>query len=699
MNVHAFRNRSGVFAAVFGALLAASSASGQTPAPPPPATPAAAPAAASSWRGLDPADMDPTAQACRDFYQYADGGWMKKNPIPPEYPVWGSFSELEERNRESLHQILERASKNRAARTGTDEQKIGDFYASCMDETEIELHGITPLAPELERIARIQNLAQLQAEIATLQTIGVNVAFQFGSEQDRKKSTDVIASAAQGGLGLPDRDYYTKTDDASKKIREQYVAHVTKMFQLLGDEPAKAAAEARAVLDLETKLAAASMTRVERRNPDATYNRMDAARLKTLTPHFDWTVYFRDVGSNPPPAAVNVQQPKFFQALDRNLSAIPIADWRTYLRWQFIAAVAPALPARFVDEDFDFNQRILQGTEKILPRWKRCVDATDALLGFALGKAYVAEFFPPEAKERADRMVHNLVAALRDDLATLPWMGAATRKAALAKLDAFMPKIGYPDKWRDYSELALDRASYVVNSMKATRFEWNRDVAKIGKPVDRTEWQMSPPTVNAYYNPLLNEIVFPAGILQPPFFDAKADDAVNYGGIGAVIGHEMTHGFDDQGRKFDALGNLKEWWTPQDLKNYEARAACVEKQFSGYVFEGDQHLNGKLVLGESIADLGGLAIAHRAYAKSLQGKPKPAPIDGLTDEQRFFLSWARIWATNERPEFARLIVNTNPHPLGRFRAAGPASNLPAFAAAFGCKTGEPMVRAERCEIW
>ena len=474
---------------------------------------------------------------------------------------------------------------------------------------------------------------------------------------------------------------------------------MTKMFELAGDDPQVAEAEASTVLALETKLAEPAMTRVERRDPDATYNRMDAARLKALTPNFDWTAYFQDAGTATTPAAVNVQQPKFFEAMNGLLKSVPLPDWRTYLRWQLLAASAPALSAKFVDEDFEFNQHVLQGTEKNLSRWKRCVDAVDGQIGFALGRVYVQKNFPPEAKARADRMVQNLIAALRDDLRSLPWMGEETRKAAIAKLDAFMPKIGYPDKWRDYSALDIDRGALATNSMKATRFEWLRDLAKIGKPVDRTEWQMTPPTVNAYYNPLLNEIVFPAGILQPPFFDPNADDAVNYGGIGAVIGHEMTHGFDDQGRKFDAQGNLKDWWTPQDQKNYETRSECVEKQFGGYVYEGDQHLNGKLVLGESTADLGGLTIAYRAYQQSLEGRPKPAPIDGLTDDQRFFLSWARVWASNERPEFARLIVNTNPHPLDRFRVIGPMSNMPAFARAFSCKAGDPMVRAQICQIW
>ena len=654
------------------------------------------PAAAA---GLDPSDLDRAAAACQDLYRYADGGWLKKNPIPPEYSSWGTFNELAERNREVLHRILERTAKDRSAKKGSDEQKIGDFYASCMDEAAIEAQGIRPLQPELDRIARIANLQDLQTEVARLQTSGVNALFQFGSEQDRKKSTDVIATAAQGGLGLPDRDYYTKTDDASKKIREQYVAHVVKMFRLLGENAARAAADAATVMAIETKLAEASMTNVELRDPDATYNRMEPAELKSLTPNFNWTAYFRDIEAPPALSALNIQQPKFFQALDRQLAAVPLSDWKTYLRWQLLSTAAPALSSKFVDEDFDFNQRILEGTEKNLPRWKRCVRATDGQIGFALGQIYVRENFPPEAKARADRMVRNLIAALRDDLATLPWMGEETRKAALAKLDAFNPKIGYPDRWRDYSALEIDRGAYVLNAMRATRFEWARDLAKVGRPVDRTDWGMTPPTVNAYYNPLLNEIVFPAGILQPPFFDARADDAVNYGGMGAVIGHEMTHGFDDSGRKFDAQGNLKNWWTDQDLKNYEDRATCVEKQFDAYKFEGDLHLNGKLVLGESIADLGGVAIAYRAYQKSLEGRARPAPIDGLTDDQRFFLNWARVWATNDRPEFARLIVNTNPHPLGRFRAIGAASNMPEFARAFACKPGDPMVRAERCLIW
>jgi putative endopeptidase len=647
--------------------------------------------------GFAPPDMDTSASACRDFYHYAVGGWLKKNPVPADYPSWGAFDELAERNREALHQILERLARIPGP-AGSDERKLGDFYGSCMDEAAIEGQGIKPLAPELRRIATITTLPQLEAEISRLQTYGVNAIFQFGSEQDRKHSEDVIAAAAQGGLGLPERDYYTKTDKESKQLRAKYVSHVARLLALAGEKKGNAAAHARTVLAFETKLAEASMTPIEQRDPIATFNKMSAAELSKLTPNFSWNTYFKTTGA-PAGVPVNVQQPKFFQAFSKQLTGQPLSAWKTYLKWQLLNAGAPYLSKAFVDEDFDFNERTLQGTQEIRPRWKRCVSATDQALGFALGRLYVAEYFPPESKARMDQLVRNLIAALSEDLASLPWMGQATRKAALEKLEAFTPKIGYPDKWRDYSALEVDRGAYVTNVMAGTLFEFRRDLGKIGKPVDRTEWGMTPPTVNAYYNPLKNEIVFPAGILQPPFFDGNADDALNYGGIGAVIGHEMTHGFDDQGRKFDAKGNLTDWWTKEDASRYEERAACVEKQFSAYEVEPGLHEKGKLVLGESIADLGGLSIAYRAFRKSLEGRPEPAPIDGLTADQRFFLSWARVWATNDRPEFARLMVNTNPHPLDRFRAVGAPSNLPEFAKAFSCKAGDPMVRAEACRIW
>ena len=585
-----------------------------------------------------------------------------------------------------------------AAPAGSEERKLGDFWAACMDETAIEAQGVEPLRPELERIDKIASSADVQAEIARLQTLGANVLFVFRSEPDRRNVEEVIAAAFQGGLGLPDRDYYVKTDAESKQLRERYRTHVAKILELGGDPPARATARAASVLAFETKLAEASMTRVEQRDPDKTYHRVGAADLAKKTPHFSWKSYYANVGI-PEPAAVNLAQPAFFEAADRLLADTPLDDWKTYLRWQLLSAAAPFLSSKFVDEDFDFNGRTLEGTPENLPRWKRCVAATDDALGMALGKIYVREHFPPEAKRRADEMVRNMIAALADDLKTLSWMSEPTRKAALEKLAAFRTKIGHPDRWRDYASYEVTRGPYVSNAMAGAAFERRRDLAKIGKPLDREDWEMTPPAVNAYYQPQQNEIVFPAGILQPPFFDAEADDAVNYGAIGAVIGHEMTHGFDDEGRKFDARGNLKDWWTEDDARKYEERAACVEKQFSGYVVEKDLHVNGKLVLGESIADLGGLKIAYNAYRKSLAGRPEPEPIGGFSADQRFFLGFARVWATNDRPEFARLMTTINPHPLDRFRAIGAPSNLPEFARAFGCKSGDPMVRSERCAIW
>ena len=651
-------------------------------------------------KAFDLSMLDRNAKACVNFYQFSDGNWVKNNPAPPEYPWWGTVPELRVHNQEVLHQILERATNDRNAAQGSTLQKIGDFYASCMDTKAIDAAGSKPLDPEFKSIDGIHNLAELQAEVALLQGDGVNVLFGFGSTQDEKNSTQVIAGAYQGGLGLPDRDYYTKTDAKSKKLREEYVAHVQKMFELLGDSSQTAASEAKTVMSIETRLAKASMTRVERRDPEKTYHKMEIGQLGALTPNFVWSDYFQQVGHSHI-SAVDVAQPEFFKAVNQLLKSVPLADWKVYLRWHLLHAAAPALSSNFVQANFDFYGRILHGTKKNLPRWQRCVQATDKELGFALGKVYVEKYFPPEAKARAEKLVQNLIAALRDDLKTLPWMDAKTRKAALAKLDAFMPKIGYPDKWRDYSAYHVTRASYVKNVLDGNVFEFHRDLNKIGKPVDRHEWGMTPPTVNAYYNPLKNEIVFPAGILQPPFFDPKGDAATNYGHIGTVIGHEMTHGFDDEGRKFDAHGNLKNWWTPESLRNFNKRAQCIEKQFDSYVGVGNVHENGKLVLGESIADLGGLTLAYRAYQKSLEGKPAPKDIDGFTPDQRFFIAYAQNWASNMTPQFARLLLNVDPHPLPRFRANGPLSNMSAFAKAFGCKAGDPMVRPpnEHCQIW
>jgi len=647
--------------------------------------------------GFDTANLDKTCKPCDDFFQFAMGGWMKNNPIPPEYSSWGSFTVLADKNQQALRQILEAAEKS-AAPAGSNEKKVGDFYASCMDTAAIESAGTKPIGSMLQRVAEIKSAKDLPALAAQLQQQGISVMFRFTSNQDAKDSTQVIATALQGGLGLPERDYYLRDDEKSKKMRDDYTKHVAKMFELLGDSADKSAAEAAIVLNLETSLAKASMSNVDLRDPNKTYHRMKMAEAQSLTPDLSWEAYLKNAG-HPGVAEMNVAQPEFFKALDAQLTSMPLDDWKMYFRWHALEAAAPALPEKFVDEDFDFRGRILTGAKQIQPRWKRCVQATDRGLGEALGQVYVQKYFPPEAKAHALEMVHNLIAALRDDLKTLPWMGPETRAQATAKLEAFAVKIGYPDKWRDYSALKIDRASYLQNQQRASAFEFQRRLNKIGKPVDRGEWGMTPPTVNAYNNSSMNEIVFPAGIMQPPFYDPKADDAVNYGGMGAVIGHEITHGFDDHGSQFDAKGNLKDWWTPEDQKNFKERAQCVSEQFDGYVVDGDLHENGKLVLGESIADLGGLTISYAAYEKSLQGKPRPPEKDGFTPEQQFFLGWAQVWGANERLEYARLMANTNPHPLPRFRGNGPLSNMAEFAQAFTCKKGDPMVREKTCKIW
>jgi predicted metalloendopeptidase len=655
------------------------------------------PAADSGSWGFDTANLDKTCKPCDDFYQFAMGGWMKANPVPPAYSTWGSFSQLLDKNQQNLRQILETSEKQQAT-AGSNEQKIGDFYASCMDTAAIDESGTKPIDAELAKIAAMKNGADLQSEAAKLQEEGVGVLFRFGANQDAKDSTQVVGSAFQGGLGLPEREYYLKQDDKSKTLRDAYVKHVARMFELLGDSGDVSSAEAATVLQIETTLAKASMKNTDLRDPEKTYHRMKMADLQALTPDFNWESYFRLL-NHPELKEINVGQPEFFKALDAQLTATPLADWKTYYRWHLVNSTASQLPQKFVDEEFEFRGKTLTGAKEIQPRWKRCTQATDRALGEALGQVYVQKYFPPEAKAHALVMVHNLISALHDDLQTLSWMSPETRAQATAKLEAFAVKIGYTDKWRDYSALKIDRVSYLTNQRRASSFEFQRRLSKIGKPVDRTEWGMTPPTVNAYNNSSMNEIVFPAGILQPPFYDPKADDAVNYGGMGAVIGHEITHGFDDHGCQFDGRGDLKNWWTQDDLKNFKERAACVQSQFDGYVVEGDLHENGKLVLGESIADLGGLAISYAAYEKSLEGKPRPPDKDGFTPEQRFFLGWAQVWGANDRPEYERLMANTNPHPLPRFRGNGPLSNMAEFAKAFGCKKGDPMVREQVCKIW
>jgi len=648
--------------------------------------------------GFDFANLDRSASACADFNQFANGGWIAKNPIPGAYSVWGRFTQLDEQNTNVLHQILDDLLKKK--NLSGNEEKIADFYGSCMDEQKIEAEGAKPLESEMQRINQITDQLSLQDEIARFHAHRIPALFGFGAAQDFKDSTTIIAQAVQGGLGLPDRDYYLTDDAKSKQTRDEYMKHVARTFELVGDPADRSAAEADTVMKIETRLAEISATRIQRRKPEANYHPMLKHELIEMTPDFDWSRYFRGIGL-PEIAKVNVGQPDFFKGADKLLVSIPVDDWKTYLRWHLVNAASNTLSAKFVEESFSFNGKYMLGTKEMLPRWKRCVASTDRALGEALGELYVKKTFTPQAKLRAQTMVKNLIEALRDDLTTLSWMSNETRTRAIAKLEAFTRKIGFPDKWRNYEALTVGKGPYYNNAVSAGEFDFKRNLGKIGKPIDRTEWGMSPPTVNAYYNPSMNEVVFPAGILQPPFYDPKADDAFNYGGIGAVIGHEMTHGFDDQGAKFDSNGNLVMWWTPDDFKKFSDRTNCVVNQFNGFEVEPGLHQKGELVVGESVADLGGLTVAYAAYQKSLQGKPRPKNINGFTPEQRFFLGWAQIWAQNIRPEAARLRNATDPHPLGRFRVNGPLSNMPAFAQAYQCKDGDAMVRPtdRRCQIW
>jgi putative endopeptidase len=632
--------------------------------------------------GLDLSDLDTSVNPCQDFYSYVNGKWIAATTIPPEYTRWGSFEQLHERNLAVLHGILDAAAADTKAKPDSVEGKVGRFYRVGMDTDKIEADGAKPLAPEFAGIAAVHDALSLQDEMAHLQRIGVGTVWGVGAGQDAAHSDRVILGLRQGGLSLPDRDYYLKDDDATKAIRTAYVGHISKMFQLLGDAPADADAEAQKVLALETQFAQVSLSRVERRDPKATYHPMTLAQVQSSAPGIDWDRYFAAIGVKNP-GTIDLSMPKFFAAVGPMMSSVPMDDWKTYLRWRLISTEAGKLSSPFVNERFRFFGQTLSGAKELPPRWKQVEAATDGALGEDLGQLYVVRAFSPQAKARALAMVLNLKASLRDRIQTVDWMGPDTKKEALAKLDRLTIKVGYPDKWRDYSKFKVDAGTYVGNSMESSEYEFQRDLDKLGKPVDRTEWGMTPPTVNAYYNPAMNEIVFPAGILQPPFFDAKADDAVNYGGIGAVIGHEMTHGFDDQGRQFDSHGNLRDWWTAADAKNFSTRAQGIIAQYSGYEPLPELHLNGNLTIGENIADIGGVKIAYLALEKALGDKPR-TPIDGFTPEQRFFLAFAHIWRETARPEAVRLGVATDPHSPGRFRVTGVLADTPEFKQAFHC---------------
>ena len=647
---------------------------------------------------FDIARMDTSAQACDNFFEYANGTWVKNLEIPADRSRFGSFDILDDTNRNVLKTVLESAAQNTKAAQGSDEQLVGDFYASCMNEAAVEAAGAKPLKPYFKEIDKIKDVREISRVVARLHEEGVPAVFRFGAGPDIKNSTVNIASSSQGGLSLPNRDYYTKDDPKSQEIRSKFVQYMTNMFALVGEDAAEAKADADVVMQIQTRLAKASKAPIELRNPEARYNKISFADAQNLTPNFDWNAYVKERGA-PGFTEINIGQADFFKEVNQMLTDVPLEQWKTYLRWMTINDAAPSLSKKFVDENFDFYGRTLTGAKEQQPRWRRCTAVVDGTVGEALGQAYVKRAFTPEAKARMDALINNLFAAYQERLSQLDWMSPETRQKALEKLNAYQRKIGYPDKLRGYAGLKVDRKSYFKNAVRASEFEISRDLQDIGKPVDKTRWGMTPPNVNAYYSPVTNEIVFPAGILQPPFFNANADDAINYGAIGAVIGHEITHGFDDQGSKFDAQGNFKSWWTESDRKQFEQKADCVANQFSSYEVLPGLNMQGKLTLGENIADLGGLTMAYKAYQKSLEGKPRPENIDGFTPEQRFFLGYAQVWAGKSRDEATRQQVATDPHAIGRFRVNGPLSNLPIFAEAFQCKTGDKMVRDERCQIW
>ncbi len=645
-------------------------------------------------RSFDTSAMDKTVDPCTDFYEFACGGWRKANPIPNDRGGYSRFAELDDNNHLVLRDILEKAAANDPKRDATD-QKIGDYYASCMDEAAINKTGLKAMKPKLDKIAAIKSKAELPGYLAEAHKWGSRAFFSYGSEPDAKDAKMTIAGTDQGGIGLPDRDYYFREDEKSASLRGAYLTHVTNMFKLAGEPADKAATDAKTVMRIETALAKVSLDNVSRRDPQKTYHKVTVKDLASMSPDFDWQKYFTASGS-PHFDALDVAVPDFVKGMDAVVKSESLDDIKTYLTWHALHLAAPMLSQDFVDENFSFYGKQLTGAKQLRPRWRRCVNWVDGDLGEALGKAYVKEKFPPEAKTKMLDMIHQLEASLSEDINGLPWMTDTTKKQAQIKLKAIAEKIGYPDKWRDYSNLKIVRGDFLGDSLAANEFEAKRQLAKIGKPVDRAEWGMTPPTVNAYYNPLENNINFPAGILQPPFFDAKGDDATNFGGIVAVIGHEATHGFDDEGRQFDADGNLKDWWTPEDAKAFDERAQCIVDEYNNFVAVDDVHVNGKLTLGENSADNGGLRVAYMALKKALKDDQAK---EGFTPDQRFFVGWAQVWCENQRPESARSQALTNPHSPGQYRVNGVVSNMAEFQQAFHCKADAKMVNPKACRVW
>jgi len=645
--------------------------------------------------------MDKSIDPCVNFYQYACGGWRQKNPIPADQTGWSVYGKLYQDNLNFLRGILEQAAVGSNQRDAVT-QKIGEFYASCTDEAGIEKSGAEPIKAELEAIAKLKSVHEMATLVARLQmTTGGfrSILFRGGSDQDPDDSESVIASLDQGGLGLPDRDYYTKEDAKSKETREKYVQHVQKVFELLGDSTETAKKNAETLMRMETALAKASMTRVERRDPYKLKNKMKIPGLEELAPNFDWKTYY-SVLQYPTIEILNVGAPAFFKQVNASLASEPLANWKTYLRFHVADSSSPFLSAKFVQENFEFYRKYLRGVKEQQPQWKRCVQYTDYMLGEALGQAYVRKVFSPELKQSTLDMVRRIEDAMAKRIQGLDWMSAETKTQALVKLQGIRNKIGYPDKWRDYGPVKIVRTEFLGNVQRATEFEHRREIAKIGKPVDRGEWFISPATVDAYYNPQMNDINFPAGVLQPPLYDAKVDDAPNYGDTGGTIGHELTHGFDDEGSQFDARGNLKNWWKEEDRKKFDERTKCVSDQYSSYVVVEDLHINGELTKGEDVADLGGEILAYIAWGAANAGK-NLQPKDGLTPEQRFFVGFAQWACANERPEDQRVRVQTDPHSPPEYRINGVVVNMPEFAKAFSCRAGQPMVKsAEKvCKVW
>ncbi|HEY3756346.1 MAG TPA: M13 family metallopeptidase [Opitutaceae bacterium] len=653
---------------------------------------------------IDRSDFDWKVKPADDFYRFVNGHWLKTHPIPAVNTSWGLWDEVEAQRQDALRTLFQRVAYQSEPLAPNDplvavERRVGDFYASGMDLPAIQAAGLGPLKRWLEEIDRLQTTAEVAAEIPRLHLISVDVVFSFGSEQDSVDSTRMIAGAAQGGLGLPDRDYYFRNDRKSEAIRRAYRTHIERMLRLSGD--AAAAADAEAAWRLELALAKASRSAVDLRDPVTNYHPTAPGALSLVTPHFSWPGYFRNLGMAAP-SSVDVSQPEFFAAFDRLLVSTPVADWRAYLRWQLLTDFAPDLSEPFEQEDFDFSNRILTGTVRERDRWKRVMDEVDNALPQDVGHLYVYTQFSVESKSRALAMIAEIRRALRERLAVLPWMDAPTRQRAIAKLDAMTVKVGYPDHWIDYGSVAITRTSYLDNILNAQRFGVRRDLNKIGRPVDRAEWDADPSEVNAFYETNLNDIVFPAGVLQAPLFDRLADDALNYGGIGTVMGHEMTHGFDDQGRLYDGKGNLSDWWTPESAARFEERSKRIVKQFDRFVALDDLHVNGELTEGENIADLGGLKLAYSALHHVLtEHGVHPSRTDGFTADQRFFIAFARLWRENTRPEELRLLVTTDPHSPSRYRVNGPLSNLPEFYDAFSIPPGAPMRQSpdQRVEIW